>query len=515
MYQSSHTRGAVSAGHRETAIAASQILNEGGNAFDAAVAAMLTACIAEPVLASPGGGGYLTAQPAGSAPLVYDFFAQTPNNRQPAEAIEFYPIKANFGTAHQTFHIGMGSIATPGFIRGLFSIYRDLCTLPLAALMEPAISLAKAGVAINNFQYLISKIISPILHATPEAFALNRSPLSPESLISEHELHTNPGLENFFQGLLSEGEDLFYHGEIGKSLIEACIQKGGHLRENDLVNYQVIKRRPLQFSYHHSRILTNPPPSLGGSLIRFAFGLMETQTFNPKDAGGQIHLRRLARTICLTQLARQAQNSSIDWILSPQAKKKYQRMINEGGICTRGTTQISVADHHGNLASLTLSNGEGSGCVLPGSGFMLNNMLGEEDLNPEGFQTWPCNRRMASMMAPTLVFLENGGIVVTGSGGSNRIRSAILQVISNLVDFNMPLETAVSHPRIHFENGLLSVEPEFKAKVLESLADEFPNQQHWDEKSLFFGGTHTVMVKPDGHFLGVGDERRGGYAIVL
>ncbi|MEN8178470.1 MAG: gamma-glutamyltransferase [Pseudomonadota bacterium] len=515
MRQPSHKGGAVAAGHRETARIASEILNEGGNAFDAALAAMLTACIAEPILASPGGGGFLTAHPADSSPVVYDFFAQTPSNRSPASAIEFYPIKADFGAAHQIFHIGMGSIATPGFIRGLFSIHRDLCSLPLRTLMEPAISLAKNGILVNNFQSLISQIVSPILHATADSFALNQSPTSPARLIAENELHTNPELADFFQLLISEGEDLFYRGEAGQLIIEASIQNGGHIRKTDLSNYKVIKRQPLQFTYHRSRIVSNPPPSLGGTLIAFALGLLETQTLGQHDPGELMHLRRLAQTICLTQQARSDWAGDLERILAPGSKQQYLRTLKEGGICNRGTTQISVADTHGNLASMTLSNGEGSGYVIPGSGIMLNNMLGEEDLNPDGFQTWPSDRRMASMMAPTLVFLENEDIVVTGSGGSNRIRSAILQVISNLVDFQMPLDVAVSRPRIHFENGLLSLEPGFKTSVANLLADEFPNQQHWDEKNLFFGGTHSVVVSSSGQFSGTGDERRGGIAITI
>ena len=142
-------------------------------------------------------------------------------------------------------------------------------------------------------------------------------------------------------------------------------------------------------------------------------------------------------------------------------------------------------------------------------------MLGEEDLNPDGFNLWPENQRLASMMAPSLVFMENGGIVITGSGGSNRIRSAILQVISNLVDFRMPLERAVAHPRIHYEKGLLSLEPGFEADLINSLADEFPNQQIWDKKNLFFGGTHSVMMNAERLFSGAGDERRGGIALVI
>ena len=120
-------------------------------------------------------------------------------------------------------------------------------------------------------------------------------------------------------------------------------------------------------------------------------------------------------------------------------------------LATRGTTHISVADAGGNLASLTLSNGEGSSYVLPGSGIMLNNMLGEEDLNPGGFHRLPAGVRLASMMTPTIARLSDGGQIALGSGGSNRIRSAILQVLLNVLEFDMDLEQAVNAPRLHLE----------------------------------------------------------------
>ncbi len=513
MQQTTIRGGVTAAGHPATAQAASDILKEGGNAFDAAVAAMLSACVAEPVLASLGGGGFLNAKPAEADPVVYDFFAHTPIKKQPISSIDFHPIEADFGTASQTFHIGMGSIATPGFIRGLFAIHRDLCSLPMQLLMEPAIRLAKSGVRINRFQHLITRIIAPILKSTPEVFALNCSPTDSKRLINEGELHQQPELADFLDSLNREGEALFYAGEAGKSLADDAIHQGGHLRQEDLFRYQVIQRRPLVHPYRDTKVVTNPLPSLGGTLIAFALGLLESQPISSLRAGNSRHLNCLARTIGLTQRIRKEQNGELAKILEPNIREDYLQILMEGGICSRGTTQISIADRKGNLASMTLSNGEGSGYVVPGTGITLNNMLGEEDLNPGGFHHWPLNRRIASMMAPTLVFQNDGRTIVTGSGGSNRIRSAILQVLSNLIDFNMPLQQAVAHPRIHYEAGLLSLEPGIEPQVLRSLAKEFPRLQCWEAQNLFFGGAHTVTIDSKGRLSGVGDARRGGVAI--
>jgi gamma-glutamyltranspeptidase/glutathione hydrolase len=506
--------GVVAAGHRETALAADLILREGGNAFDAAVAAMLAACVAEPVLASLGGGGFLTAKPNLAAPVVYDFFTQTPTRKQPTSAVDFYPIEADFGTARQIFHIGMGSIATTGFIHGIFTIHRELCRLPLPMLFEPAIGLARNGVIINSFQHLIARIVSPILTSTPAAFALNQSPSDSRELIREGECQRQAELADFLETLAIEGEDLFYLGEAGRSLIEACTQQGGHLRWNDLSGYRVEKRTPLSFGYRHARLITNPLPSLGGSLIAFSLGLLEMDALEQLQPGSLDHLRHLARVMCLTQHLRNVNRDDLSNILSPEIRQQAIQTLDNHWTCTHGTTQISIADRAGNLASVTLSNGEGSGYIIPGTGIMLNNMLGEADLNPLGFHQWPVNRRIASMMAPTLVISDDGGTIVTGSGGSNRIRSAILQVISNLIDFDMDLADAVAQPRIHYEDDLLSLEPEVDPGMLQALEEEFPNQQVWHAKNLFFGGAHTVTVDAQGILRGAGDSRRGGVAII-
>lgn len=513
--QSSTQQWAVAAGHKETASAAAEILRTGGNAFDAAIAAILCACVTEPALASLGGGGFLLALPAGRNALIYDFFAQTPKRKQLAAETDFYPIEADFGTARQTFHIGLGSIATPGLIRGIFTLHRERCRLPIRQLAEPAIHLARDGVRINPFQHFITRIIAPIMQATPAASAIYGSPSDPAQLLREGDLHRQPDLADFIEALVREGDELFYGGMLGSRLIADTIQQGGHLRMDDLIHYQVIKRTPLIHRYRHNRVITNPLPSIGGVLIAFALGLLERQSFSPDQAHSEAYLRHLARTIQLTQQARAEQDKRLEEILNPKIAARYAELLSSHRLCTRGTTHISVADRDNNLASVTLSNGEGSGYVLPGTGCMLNNILGEEDLNPNGFHLWPENARIASMMSPTLVLRDNGDTIITGSGGSNRIRSTILQVISNLVDFAMPVEQAVTHPRIHFENGLLSYEPGIDPDTMASLMDEFPTQQAWPEKNLFFGGAHTLTRSADGRLAGMGDPRRGGVSIII
>jgi gamma-glutamyltranspeptidase/glutathione hydrolase len=142
---------------------------------------------------------------------------------------------------------------------------------------------------------------------------------------------------------------------------------------------------------------------------------------------------------------------------------------------------------------------------------MLNNMLGEEDLNPDGFQQWKTDQRLTSMMSPSLLQTADGTRIALGSGGSNRIRSAILQVVCAIVDANMPLADAIRHPRIHYENGVLNSEAGFDEAGQAQLRAHAEHVKYWPDRNLFFGGVHAVAQGPAG-FSCFGDPRRGGVA---
>jgi gamma-glutamyltranspeptidase / glutathione hydrolase len=181
----------------------------------------------------------------------------------------------------------------------------------------------------------------------------------------------------------------------------------------------------------------------------------------------------------------------------------------------KGTTHISVVDAKGNACSVTVSNGTGNGEVVGGYGFMLNNILGEEDVNPHGSTDWPTDTRLASMMCPTLIDTPDGALVALGSGGSNRIRSAIFQVVSRICLGHAGLEEAVRAPRLHVENGHLDVEAPGADGRISQLKDLFPDHRIWPEKNMFFGGVHAVRSDASGRFSSVGDDRREGVAVIV
>lgn len=496
-------KGAVAAGHPKTAEAAMRMYELGGNAFDAALSATAAACVVEPVLTSLGGGGFLLARRHDRTPVLYDFFVQTPRQRRPAAECDFYPVIADFGTAQQEFHIGAGAIATPGTVRGLVSTHRELGRLPLREMLAPAIEYASQGVRINALQAYIFGIVAPIYRATPAAAAL----YSGEALQGEGTLFHQPALATTLDWLASEGDAPFYEGELADRLVSLCRDRRGHLSHDDLASYRVIERAPLRHSYRGYDVTTNPAPSSGGTLINFALTALHGQDLARAGFGTVQHLKTLAWVMAHTNVARQ------DGMIARsdrhrQLMDEYRAAVQGHPVNNRGTTHISTIDSAGNSAALTLSNGEGSGHLLPDSGIMLNNMLGEEDLNPAGFNCWPCDVRVSSMMAPTLAEAK-GHLIAIGSGGSNRLRSAILQTLVNMIDFGMTARQAVDAPRIHFERDSLDIEPGLADDALQALCADYPQHRVWGSRNLFFGGTHTVCWDGKG-FSGAGDPRRGG-----
>jgi len=509
--------GVAASGNAEVSRTAVAILEAGGNAFDAALAALCTAAIAEPLLVSLGGGGFLLALPDGQKPRVYDFFCHTPSHRRPVAELDFYPILADFGTAAQEFHIGMGSIAVPGVIAGLFEAHGELGRMPLRDIMGPAIELARNGVLVDDFHHYIIRILRPIMQATAGSFALYESPARPGRLIRSGELLRNPGAAEAMEALIAEGQQLFYRGEWADQLARDCLEKGGQVTREDLASYRVERREPVVFRYRGTRCAINPPPSPGGCLVAFALGVLSDWDAARDPWGSPGHALNLLRGMRAASVARHSyhlesglEREKMDQLLGEETVREWQRALQLNSLFSRGTTHISVADRKGNIASLTASNGEGCAYVLPGTGIMLNNMLGEEDLNFGGFHRWKEGARLASMMSPTVVELADGTRIALGTGGSNRIRSAITQVLVNLLDYGMSLEQAVSAPRMHLEGDMLSFESGLGEQTVSALAASAPRHHLWPEKNLFFGGVHAVSIKHGGVFDGAGDPRRGG-----
>ncbi len=492
-------QGAVAAGHALTVQAAAEILRAGGNAVDAAVAAAWMACVVEPVLASPGGGGFaMVHAPGGGADVagmgetaVCDFFAQTPG--QAREGADFRAVEADFGTTRQTFHIGPGSVAVPGFVPGLFALHERYGRRPMAALLAPARQVAAEGHAVNAFQAFLFTVVAPILTDTAEVRALF-APVG--ALLKEGEQLVNPELARLFERLAAGGLAAWQE-EVVPALL-SVVGKDGHLRQEDFEAYAPCWRAPLETAIGGGRAWLNPPPAAGGVMVALA-----AQALSEIGDDG-CRPCAWAQALDVADMARRAAGDDVMALfarLHPPAHK--------------GTTHISVVDSHGLACAMTVSNGEGNGQIVPGFGFMPNNMLGEADVNPHGAQGWPEGVRLSSMMAPTIAERADGSFLALGSGGSNRIRSVIFLVLQRLLRSGEPLEDAIAAPRLHVEDGHLDVEPGFSQAEREALAALFPDHRFWPSTSLFFGGCHAVERTPDNGLHAHGDSRRAGYAAIL
>jgi gamma-glutamyltranspeptidase/glutathione hydrolase len=500
----------VAAGHELTAKAAAEILEDGGNAFDAALAATFMTFVAEAVFASPGGGGFLMARQAGrDTATLFDFFVETPLKRRAEAEVSFFPIHADFGPAKQEFHIGLGSSAAPGMAQGLFAVHEALCRLPMKRLVEPAARAARAGFPLSAFQAYLFTVIAPILTASP---GVARIFAPAGTLMAAGETFRNPELAECLEWLAEDGERLFVDGDVGRAIVAESESLGGHLTHDDLKRYRVALREPLYWRHNGATVALNPPPAASGALIAFGLAYLEALA----EAGRAVDAQALREAMAATNEARAAHGEGLADRLAGGVLANEIRAAQRHPPAYRGTTQVSVIDAEGNAAAVSLSNGEGNGFIVGQFGFMLNNMLGEEDLSSGRLDAWREGTRLSSMMAPTLILGPDATVTALGTGGSNRIRTAILQVAVALIDHGMSLEDAVEAPRLHVEKcGTVSFEPGLPEQVRAEFMALGDKAHAWPERNLFFGGVHAARRHGKGGVEGAGDPRRQGVALLV
>lgn len=493
------TKGMVAAGHPQTASAAIRAFEEGGNAFDAAVAALLATFATETCMSSLGGGAFANVVTADGKAQVFDFFCQTPQYKRPENEIEFYPVTISIGDSKEDFHIGRGASGVPGTVAGIYAMHENLCTLPLHILTEPVIEIAKNGAYIDDFQALDFQILKAILEVDETASNIW---FKDNQLLKEGEHLYMPQLADCIDNLVREGQSFFYKGEIARKVAEEYARNGGQLTRKDFEDYRVRITPPLRFNYRNKTVLTTPHPSIGGALI--ALGMNELGKSNVK-----YHHQEVAHVKTLYEVYTYINDLHANPEKLEGELHKYGLSSATAETGKRGsTTHFSIADEHGNAVAITSSNGEGNGYVIPGTDIMMNNMLGEAALLPNGFHSWKENTRLTSMMSPTIVLdAQNKVEIVTGSGGAGRIPGVILQVLHYLIDHRLDVHDAVHAPRLHLEHGMLNLEPQL-ADDLSSISIK-GNINRWAEPALYFGGVHTIYCK-NNDYEAAGDERRWG-----
>src|SRR5918999_3019285 len=361
-------RGVVAAGHPITAEAGADALRAGGNAVDAALAAMFTSFVAEPMLTGLGAGGYMLVAAPGEEPVLLDFFVEAPGRGLAAGAphAPLLAVDVDFGDAVQVFNIGAAAAGPYGTVAGAAAAAERFGRLPLADLVAPAAATARAGVVVNEQQAYLFKILSPITRATPEARA-HFMPAGRPPRVGD--VHRDPALADALERFGAEGPAPFYTGDIAAAVCDWVAERGGLLTPADLAAYEAVARAPVRVAYRGETVVTNPPPSAGGILLAYALALLDREPAPPSVAA-------------MVAAMEAAQAERTQEFLAGLPDPGFLERFSAGRL--GATTHISAVDADGWACAATCTNGEGCGEVVPGTGIHLNNMMGEQDLSPLG-----------------------------------------------------------------------------------------------------------------------------------
>lgn len=478
-------------------------------------AAAFAAAVCESPLTGPGAGGFMLSRSPSGRTTMLDFFVAAPGlgprgrRLDPSELDSF---TVEFGGADQVFHIGPASVAVPGMMAGLGEASRRLGVLALADLVEDGVRAAREGVRLTRETAFLHRILSGMLTATAEASAV----YAPGGvLLGEGDVLRNPELGDTLTHLAQAGPASLRDGELAGLLVDHLSAIGGLVTRDDLLAYRVIDREPLRVRFRDVDVLLNPPPSAGGVLISAALDALASA----EPASGEVE--RCLAVVAAGRAANALRTPEFATGLHEEdfLERVWATLISSGGRAglasdrkpAGSTTHVSAVDDRGGMASLSSSNGSSSGVMIPGTGILLNNMLGEEDLSPGGFGTTPPGRRMTSMMSPTLLLRDGAPLAALGAAGSNRLRSAILQTIVGVVDAGLDLPDAVHRPRVHPEGDGVDVEGGVPDGCVDALAAAGHRLRRWGDMNLFFGGVSIAGHGPGG-LTGAGDPRRGGAA---
>lgn len=534
-------RGAIAAGHVLTAQIGAQVLVEGGNAIDAAVAAAFASCVVEPTLTGIGGAGFATIHCADGTEVCLDFFASMPGKDGPGPDDRGpVPVEVDFSDSVQVFHVGARSCAVPGFVAGVLHAHSRFGTLPLERVLSPAVGLARDGVEITAPQAFCHSILRDILLRNPEGRERFARPDGVTTVLAGDQV-CQKDLADTLELIATDGPAVMYSGDIARRIVEWSDANDGLITARDLAEYSVQEHAPTAGTWHGETLISTPSPSSGGALV--TYGLQVLEVIRERDRLGRVDPDTIdgARLMVAAMVAANAVRGEDferelyggdlgRWIRNADVVGRGVQIVD--GILSGtvnpttvkwpssrlgSTTHVSVVDDQGNAISMTTSTGCGSGEFAGTTGIHMNNMLGESDLIPLGHTLHPGDR-LTSMMAPTIAIRNGRPVVSIGSAGSNRLRSAIFQGIVRVSDGSASLVDrifAATHSgRIHPEAGVVHVEPDVPLKVVHALEADGHDVVRWSERSLYFGGLNGVACD-DGEFAASGDPRRGGAGAVV
>jgi gamma-glutamyltranspeptidase/glutathione hydrolase len=458
---------AVAAGHPATAAAGLEILEDGGTAADAAVAASLASCVAETVMTGLLGGGHaIYFDAARGTARTLDCFCAVPGlGDERADEPELLHLEVPFGAELVHYAVGPASCAVPGVPAGLDALRRAHGRLPWRRLVEPALRLAREGVDLPPAHAACLAMLEPVmtLREGGRMYAPGGSLLQAGGRLEQ------PGLVAALELVAEEGAGSVYGGTLAQSLLDLMRERGGLVNRADLAAYAAEWSAPAEVRWRGRRVLTRGGLSGVPALLQRL----------PALAG----LAPSARVVALVQA------------------------LEGGGGAETHTTNLVTVDGHGNACVLTTSLGLGSGDWLPGLDLHLNSMLGERDLVVGPLEP---GVRMESMMAPTLALDDAGLELAVGAAGGTRLRTALVTVLAGIVDEGLAPQDAVDRPRVHPADAVVNAEPGVDEDGLAALEASGRAVRRWPEQHHYFGGVSAVARGGP-----AADPRRSGSALAV
>ena len=498
----------IAAGTRIAAEAGTTIAKQGGNAVDAAIAAAVVSMCTDTGIMSPGCGAFITVWPPDDKPVVVDGYVEMPGRglrgKQFAEAT--HEVVFDYGgETHQ--RVGYGTIATPGGVAGLALASERFGQLSWNRLLQPAIDWVEKGFPLTGgaAEYLLFTH-EAIYSWHPDSYRIlhheNGSPLKEGDIV-----HV-PHLANTLKSIAQDAASL-YRGELGHVIATGVRENGGLLGVEDLESYQAMVREPVWAHIGEWEVATNPPPAVGGSCLAGMLKLLDR--LGPGDSLAEA-VRHMVSAQCAVLGYRANHLDGAHQTLSKEVER-ILAMADLGDPALLGapsTSHISAVDSTGLACAITASAGYGSGAMVDGTGFWLNNSLGELDLHTKGLAGLLPGTRLSSNMAPTIAKRKSDGAVLAiGSPGASRITTAIAQVLTNFATKDMDLFDAVKYPRLHVELAVdqqtIAFEPGLPVVAMHGL-----KPRSFPKPSMYFGGVQAALWSAQDGLFGVADARRGG-----
>jgi len=450
------------------------VLKDGGNAIDAAVATAFAMAVTHPTAGNIGGGGFIVYRPASGEPEAYDFREMAPAKASP----DMFLRDGRYD--EQLHHYSHLSVGVPGSVAGLYLAWQEKGRLPWKRLLEPAIKLARDGFEVSQGLSDSLRAILPRMQKYPASvaqFSKQGIPYEPGDILRQ------PDLARTLERIASQGPAGFYEGETAELIEKEMAANGGLITREDLKNYKAHRRSPLRGRYRGVEVISMPPPSSGGTALLEMLNILERFELDKLKFGSAAQLHLVIETMRRAYADRARYlgdpDSNPDMPVARLISKEYAaglaRTIRKDAASkstptsfewppeSESTTHISVVDSERNAVALTytLEAGYGSRIVVPGAGFLLNNEMGDFNAGPglttEGglVGTKPNlagpGKRMLSSMTPTILARNGKLFMVTGSPGGRTIINTVLQTIVNVVDFGMTVQQAVDAPRIHHQ----------------------------------------------------------------